>query len=270
MVAEAEAEIGRTRATRSAASSADRDVPGTLVLTTERLRFFAGAACTLDAPIAKVDVDQHGRRLSVRVDGAYAGTFELASPLLGPIPWRWYLAAAPPPSAVVRAAPGRSKWARPDDPRLGSSAGGAQREALAKWEKIVDGGWTVRPAAEYLDDLPPERAAWNTVAEIVYIVDGWGDGPPSLLVVRLADGRWVYFQYTVNITGEAYLTIVFAASLLSLWWGAMTEGDRDRITNQMTRDRVDEELVMLDEVLERGTPRVVAHAERRMVMLRER
>jgi hypothetical protein len=103
------------------------------------------------------------------------------------------------------------------------------------------------------------------VAEVLFALDGHSDGPSWIAVVRLADGRWVYMSYTVQITGDVFWEVVVAASKQRLWWWAMTDEDRERVTAVMTPEQLDEELVEIDELLESHDPAARAKGEQRML-----
>jgi hypothetical protein len=236
-----------------------RELDGVLVLTTTHLSFVVADEVHFEiarADIGRAEQDYHA--LWVYCIGEPGMKFELRSAFAGPVRWDWHL--SPPLAAGKRELP-----ASASDPRVGP-IDAARRAVLDRWYEIMN-SWTVTPVDHYFDDLPRDPVPWTDIVEIVYIVDGDGDGPPWLLVVRLADGRWVYFNHILQISGEVYTTVVVARSLETLWWGALTEEDRDRVTAQMTRDRLDDELVKLDSILESGNANMRAHAEQRMVLL---
>jgi hypothetical protein len=233
---------------------------GTLVLTTERV-LAIGHDGVVWYEVRRSDIDQVMLRrnlLTIYLRGRLpAESFELASPLAGPVGWDWYLDPKP------KTRHGDELPALAGDPRLGAIS----PEVLAEWELRMR-AFTVGPSAVYLDELPEEPVRWADIVEIVYIVDGVGDGPSWMLVVRLDDGRWVYFDHQVDITGEAYSTMIVACALDTLWWGALTDGQRERLTMQITRERLDEELVQLDALLESSDRNVVSRAEYRMRQIR--
>ncbi len=168
-----------------------------------------------------------------------------------------------PPMARGRSDP---MPARADDERLGV-VDEKRRSVLELWQEMMSVG-TLSPISHYLDGLSEdEPVEWADIVEIVYIVEGEGDGPAWMLVARLDDDRWVYFQHAVEITGDAYTTTVVARSLESLWWGALVEEDRERVTAQMTGERLGEELVKLDALLQSDEPFVRARAEFRIAQI---
>jgi hypothetical protein len=103
------------------------------------------------------------------------------------------------------------------------------------------------------------------IVELACLAEGRGDGPASLAIARLADGRWIYASHLVEITGDLYWTYRFAATRERLWFWACTDDDRARLTAQLTSDELDAELVALDAMLESGDVSAVALAERRML-----
>ncbi|HEX4455482.1 MAG TPA: hypothetical protein VH143_31700 [Kofleriaceae bacterium] len=103
------------------------------------------------------------------------------------------------------------------------------------------------------------------IVEVAWFAEGRGDGPASLAVARLADGRWIYVSHLVEITGDLYWTYRFAATRERLWFWACTDDDRARLSAQLTRDELDAELVALDAMLDSGDGSAVALAERRML-----
>jgi len=237
---------------------------GVLVLTTDRLVFVIEDAVAYEIHrdhIGRVYQDLSTLRVTARGETVGVG-FRLGSALAGPVRWDWYLQ---PPTTTSRR---RGEWmpALPGDPRIGP-VDPARRAVLDKWEGMMS-FVTIRPIDHYLDELPPEPVQWANIIEIVYIADGRGDGPSWILVVRLADGRWVYFSHQVDITGEVYTTRIVARSLESLWWGALSEDERDRVTAQITPDRLEEELVKLDSLLESPEPNVRQRAEARMLQIK--
>lgn len=233
---------------------------GTLVLTTERLIFVDGFACERSEIERAEQWDP--KQLWIYRPGVLGEGFTLTSPMAGPVRWTWYL-ERPATTHTLR----DRMWGRANDPRLGIVDDG-KRAIVDLWYRMAC-SWTAGPPrVEYLDGLPEVPVDWSAIAELVYIADGRGDGPNWLLVARLADGRWIYFTHVVQITGEVYSTTIVAASLETIWWGAMSEEDRDRVTAQMTQERLDEELVRLDALQESADANLRAHAEYRATQIR--
>lgn len=116
--------------------------------------------------------------------------------------------------------------------------------------------------------IEPILPAAEDVAEIAYHDDDTdGDQRSAFLVVRLANGSWLYASYypAAGLTDDPYWVFRFAATRQRLWWWAMTDDDRERCTPRMTRDELDEELVQIDELLESTDPEVRAKGEQRML-----
>jgi hypothetical protein len=237
-------------------------VDGALVLTTERLAFVVAGRVRYEAPRVEIThANQFLTQLWVFRRGAGPGIgFELQSDLAGPVRWDWYLA---PPNTRARE---DRMLARADDERLGA-IDDTRRMVLRDWHALMS-SFTVTSGDHYLDGLPEQPISWDEIVEIVYVVEGRGDGPSWMLVVRLADGRWVYYQHVVQITGEIYTTTIVARSLESLWWGAFVEEERDRVTAQMTGERLAEELVQLDALLQSEDRFVRARAEYRVAQIK--
>jgi hypothetical protein len=103
------------------------------------------------------------------------------------------------------------------------------------------------------------------VVELAWMVEGRGDGPPTIAIFRLADRRWVYVSFLVQITGDLIWTYRVAATRERLWFWACTDDDRERFTARLTPDELDTELVALDAMLESGDAHAAAVAERRML-----
>jgi hypothetical protein len=155
-----------------------------------------------------------------------------------------------------------------DDPRIGV-VDTARRLVLREWERMMAFRTIIEPE-RWLDGVVQTPVRWDDIVEIVYIVDGCGDGPSWVLIARLADRRWVYFSHLLQITGEVYSAMVIAPSLESVWWGAVSESERDRLTAQMTAVRREEELVQLDAFLESDDAALRSRAELRMLQRHRR
>jgi hypothetical protein len=108
------------------------------------------------------------------------------------------------------------------------------------------------------------------VTEIAYVADGHGDGPPWIFLGRVADGRWLYVWYLLQITGEMIGSWSVAARKDQLWWSALTEYDRQRFTAQMSPSEREAEVVDLDQLLESRDPAMRELAEKRVLWLRRR
>lgn len=189
------------------------------------------------------------RHAVIKLGGLDGSTvqFALVCPLAGPVPWDWYLKPA-----------GSLGWSCETTTVIGPMTDEGRR---AVGELRLSVGRDTRPLTTiYFDDLPADAFRWEDIAEIVY----YSSYSITFLVCRLVDGRWLYVQHVVERTGDIFTTYVIARSLDSLWWGALSEDERDVVTAQMTRDRVDEELVRLDAILELGDRNVSAHAVRRI------
>lgn len=233
------------------------------VLTTERVRLTTLDGRTLydirRSDIARVEQRHTLLILADRV--SWGVEFVLASPMAGPARWDWYLKPAP-----LATETDSNYWGQPTDRLLGIVTDATRKDIADQLEQMSH---ALHRKTLYFDELPPEQGVdWQDVHEIVYRADGKGDGPSWFVVGRLIDGRWLYAQYLSEITGDNYSVLIVARSLESLWWGALTEDERDRVTAQMTREQVDEELVRLDQVLELGDHNASARASRRVKWIR--
>jgi hypothetical protein len=141
---------------------------------------------------------------------------------------------------------------------------------LAHFAGMIAGGFDPRlPSDANVDIQALDRGVSTApfeleqIVEVAWLAEGRGDGPASLAVVRLADGRWIYVSHLVEITGDLYWTYRFATTRERLWFWACTDDDRARLATQLTRDELDAELVALDAMLDSGD--AMALAERRML-----
>jgi hypothetical protein len=124
---------------------------------------------------------------------------------------------------------------------------------------------SVHVEIEALDPgMSTARFEQEDVVEVAWMAEGCGDGPPTIAIFRLADGRWLYVSFLVQITGDLFWTYR-VATRERLWFWACTDDDRERLTSQLTRDELDTELVALDSMLESGDANAAAVAERRML-----
>jgi hypothetical protein len=142
---------------------------------------------------------------------------------------------------------------------------------LAHFAGMIAGGFAPDlPSDAHVDiaaidpGLSLEPFDHDDIVELAWLAEGRGDGPASLAIVRLADGRWIYVSHLVQITGDLYWTYRVAATRERLWFWACTDDDRARLTAELTGDELDAELVALDGMLESGDANAVAIAERRM------
>jgi hypothetical protein len=192
----------------TAAVTPNGEIRGTLVLTTQRLLFVVGTdEVRYEVRREEVaSVRQDLRTLCVWRGGEGRGMcFELATERAGPVRWDWYLG----PVSSRAGGTETSGLGHADDPRVGPVDDEVRRATLATWDHRLE-PWSVAPSLTYLDDLPEHPFAFRDAAEIVYVVDGDEDGPSWMIVVRLPDGRWLYGTHVVQITGEAYVTVVIA------------------------------------------------------------
>jgi hypothetical protein len=144
---------------------------------------------------------------------------------------------------------------------------------LVSWRNVLNGGYGelvgqlsgwYRHESALDDGIATTPFAAADVVDIAWLDAGSPDGPPWIAIVQLADGRWVYTSYTVEITGDVRWTYVFAASHDRLWFWACTDDDRERFWKQLTPEQRDDELVCLDLMLDSPHERVRWVAERRM------
>jgi hypothetical protein len=144
------------------------------------------------------------------------------------------------------------------------------------WRQLIIAGLNDPPHGDWVvsrdafDGVSIADFTSADIAEVAWLVLGEDDGPPSVALFRLADGRWVYFAYLVNITGYIYFTYVFAADRGRLWWWACTDDDRERLSAQFSPDEHADEMVQLDIMLQSEDPRLRELGEKRMTRIRTR
>jgi hypothetical protein len=144
------------------------------------------------------------------------------------------------------------------------------------WMQLIESGFFTPPSRDYfvqvsaLDGVATTAFTRDDIVALTWRIEGSDDGPPWLAILRLADGRWVYFAYVLEITGNVYWTCVFAADRGRLWWWACTDDDRERLSAQFSADEHADELVQLDIMLQSEDPRMRELGEARMMHIRRR
>jgi hypothetical protein len=132
---------------------------------------------------------------------------------------------------------------------------------LAQWFDLTV--WTVPPLVTALDAVHADEPVFGEIVEVRGHRLGSIGGAPFIALVRLADGRWCYANFTAR-DAESMTWVLFVASTRDrLWWFACTDEDRERFTPQLTREDLEDELVRIDELLESGDSETRAIAERR-------
>ena len=143
--------------------------------------------------------------------------------------------------------------------------------------ELVDGGFRILPFQKdfhcelrALDAISTARFRGADIAELAWYVEGKPDGAPWIAIFRIADGRWVYFSYTLQITGDIYFTYVFSTDRGRLWWWACTDDDRDRLSTKFSDDDHADEMVQLDIMLQSDDDQLRRMGEWRMSRKRRR
>jgi hypothetical protein len=146
---------------------------------------------------------------------------------------------------------------------------------LSEWPEFFQGNYQ---GVRVLDEgVSTSRFLRRDVVEIAHLAPGsWrrsrrhrGVDSLWIAVVRLADDRWVFGGYQAE-SSEGFddlWSVAVAGSRRQLWWRALSDEVRERLTPQLTTEQRDEELVQIDELLQSLDAEDRALGERRMRQL---